>query len=445
MTAVIRRAFAALCLGLLAANGARACDVDAKLDADLKLQILYDCPAGTQGLVLHESRAARFVRAPVLADGTPLAGTGEEWRVPADRPARFGYRLDLAALANEANNIGTAMRVGGSLLTLLPSWLMEPRRAEGEVNLRIAVTTSPGQDFAAGLPFVDGRYTVRGGDVWAAGYTVFGKLARDRIALPYPPERGGKAVLEVVRLDGAFALPAPDILRWIEDSANQVAGYFGGFPARHAMLAVVPASGAKVRFGRVVAGGGPSILLQLGTDSTREALHDDWVLIHELSHVAGPFLADRGGWFMEGMATYVEPIIRARAGWRTPESVWREYRGGMARGGMYWGGASFMLMADLEIRRRSEGRRGLEDCLADVLWRHGNATLRWRTDQMIAACDAATGFPVMAELDARYRRGAAPFDLEKLWADLGVESDGTLRMDAPLARYRDAITRPRPG
>src|SRR5439155_9533496 len=83
---------------------------------------------------------------------------------------------------------------------------------------------------------------------------------------------------------------------------------------------------------------------------------------------------DTGAWLNEGLATYIEPIVRARAGWRSVASVWQEWlqnmpRGldamgktGLAhagRGGIYWGGALFMLQADIAIRQASGNRLGL--------------------------------------------------------------------------------------
>ena len=106
------------------------------------------------------------------------------------------------------------------------------------------------------------------------------------------------------------------------------------------------------------------------------------MLVHELIHTGMPFIRGRGTWFMEGAATYIEPIIRARAGWKTEEEVWKEWVDDMPQGARafasglanasgrenYWGGAIFMLMADLGIRRDTDGAKGLEDCLAGALW-----------------------------------------------------------------------------
>ncbi len=67
-----------------------------------------------------------------------------------------------------------------------------------------------------------------------------------------------------------------------------------------------------------------TVMVEVGTDVDRRLLFGDWVLTHELIHTGMPFVRRGGTWFMEGAATYVEPIIRARAGWKTEEEVWRE-------------------------------------------------------------------------------------------------------------------------
>jgi hypothetical protein len=346
-------------------------------------------------------------------------------------------------------------------LALLPFWLLQPTGPSAPATLRLKVETPPGLDFAAALAEADGRYLVPTADIWAAGYTVFGKLAHTPVELPYPADRGGRAVLDVVRLDGSFALPEREIVDWISRSAHGVADYYGGFPAQKALLTLIPVPGKIVRFGRVVAGSGASIILQLGTEAGPEALVEDWVLVHELSHVGGPFLPD-GRWFMEGMATYVEPIMRARAGLKSARWAWYELASGMNRGvpamtetglnrtgmpGIYWGGAAFMLAADLEIRKRTQGQKGLEDALRGVLWGRGNASMRWTLPQMIAACDAAVGQPVMTELAAKYGAQGAPFDLDGLWRELGVEmqrGELVIRDDAPAAKLRQAMLTGRP-
>ena len=455
-----------LLLLLLACRPALAatCDVDASFDRQFQLRLSYACDPGVRRFILHEPQAVPYAHDATLADGIAPARDDDYWvvpaKVPAARPIRFSYRVDLSELAGRVNNTSAAVRIGDSILSPVSNWLVEPIAEKAAVTIRLKVTPPGGYDFAAGLgPSDGGSSRIDGAAVWTAGYAAFGRLRRAPIELPYPSDRGGRAVLQVVHLDGRFELGDAAIDRWIASRARAVADYYGGFPAKDALLVAVPVPGDRVRFGRVLPGAGIAIMMQIGTQAKQAALDNDWVLVHELTHTGMPFLYDRGGWFMEGAATYIEPIIRARAGWRSPQSVWEEFHDGMPRGltamtegglasagigGMYWGGAIFMLLADLEIRRTSDGRRGLEDCLRTVLWQDGNASLRWTADKMIAACDAAIGHPVLAPLAERYRRRGNSFDLDALWRELGVEAaaDGVrLRDDAPAARWREAIIR----
>ena len=109
--------------------------------------------------------------------------------------------------------------------------------------------------------------------------------------------------------------------------------YWQGFTARQALLGLVPVTHRRgVGYGRSVPGGGVTVMVEVGTDVDRRRLFDDWVLTHELIHTGMPFIRRGGTWFMEGAATYVEPIIRARAGWKTEEEVWREWVDNMPQG-----------------------------------------------------------------------------------------------------------------
>ena len=179
-------------------------------------------------------------------------------------------------------------------------------------------------------------------------------------------------------------------------------------------------------------------MVEVGTDVDRRRLFNDWVLTHELIHTGMPFIRGRGTWFMEGAATYVEPIIRARAGWKTEEEVWREWVDNMPQGveafsrGLanasgrqnYWAGATFMLLADIAIRRASNGAKGLDDCLAGVLWSGLDGGQRASVADYAAACDRATGTTAMSTLVDRHFNKAEPVDLAALWKELGISLVG---------------------
>ena len=183
------------------------------------------------------------------------------------------------------------------------------------------------------------------------------------------------------------------------------------------------------------------------------------MITHELLHVTLPFLGRNHAWLEEGIATYVEPIARARAGLVSADRFWRDLVLGIPNGlpqvgdeGLeathtwgrtYWGGALFCLVADLRIRERTQNARSFDDVLRGVVATGADVETHWSVEELLDAGDRATNTHVLAEL---YREmGLAPgaVDLEALWARLGVRvRGGAVSFDerAPLAFVRRAIT-----
>jgi hypothetical protein len=201
--------------------------------------------------------------------------------------------------------------------------------------------------------------------------------------------------------------------------------------------------------------------MRIGEHATAEQLEYDWVMTHEMVHTAFPDQEPAHHWIEEGMATYVEPLARLWVGNYSESRVWGDLINGLPKGlprdgdrGLdhthtwgrtYWGGALFCLLADLEIRERTQGRRGLVDALRGILAAGGNDQVDWPIARAFAAGDKATGVPVLMELYGRMKDAPVSPDLDALWRGLGIEvRNGTLVLDdqAPRAAIRHAITAP---
>jgi hypothetical protein len=114
-------------------------------------------------------------------------------------------------------------------------------------------------------------------------------------------------------------------------------------------------------------------------------------------------------------------------------------------GRTYWGGALFWLLADVEIRQRTDNRRGLEHALRGIVAAGGTIASRWPIEKALAEGDRAVGLGVLVPLYARMGPAPMSMDLDDLWSRLGVvRGTGGVRFDdrAPLAAVRRAITRP---
>ena len=123
-------------------------------------------------------------------------------------------------------------------------------------------------------------------------------------------------------LPGDLPVSRPAIREWAENAARDVAGYYGRFPLPRALVMVVPGGRRAVGYGTTMGNGGASVLIWVGAQAREEDLRRDWVLTHELSHLTLPNVPRAQRWLEEGLATYVEPIARARRGRLSAEEVW---------------------------------------------------------------------------------------------------------------------------
>ena len=248
------------------------------------------------------------------------------------------------------------------------------------------------------------------------------------------------------------------IRAWVETAAKAVARFYGKFPAEEVTVTVLAGGHGLVDGGTTF--GGRAIRINVGREATRESLLEDWRMPHELLHVAFADLDEDYQYLEEGLSTYLEPIVRAQAGLLSDERVWRDMVDGFPNGmpgffdrgldhthswgNLYWGGARFWLLADLQIRQKSEGKKTLQDALKAIYEQGGNGTVHLELDRMLTLGDTATGTTVLRDLHAKMGMKKDPGDLEALWKQLGVEKHGekvTFRDDAPLAAIRQAITR----
>jgi hypothetical protein len=262
--------------------------------------------------------------------------------------------------------------------------------------------------------------------------------------------------------DEAFRGGPEPIVEWVTRSAQIVAHYYNRFPTSTLRVRVVDEDGAGVRSGKTFGYKGGFIRVQVGRQVTEDQLHNDWVLVHEMTHLALPDVGDEHAWLSEGLAVYVEGVARVQAGNRTQSDVWSEEIRSMPRGlpqpgdrGLdnthtwgrtYWGGAMFCLLADVEIHRDTQNRFGLQDAVRAIARTSGGLVVDWPIERVLKTGDAAVGVPVLEDLYAQMKNTPITPDLMGLWRKLGVEPDGSsvrLVDDAPLAQIRQSIMQSR--
>jgi predicted metalloprotease with PDZ domain len=434
---------------------------------ELSVEALVFAPAGE---TLGVESAGSFVSGVEVSAGgpfQPLAAGRDADGDPAFRlppcplqGCRVRYRFGLAEAARRVGDIGCAQETHGAFLTSPSAWLLHPAEAAPDQTFELRVATPAGTSFVAGLlpagagsfALPPASYAAEVADLPNPAWAAFGDFHLSRVEVD-------DEAIDVAVLPGAFQAGEPALADWVSSSARAVRAYYGRASIRRALVIVVPRRGRGLGFARTLGNGGATIVADVGERATVADFSASWELIHELLHVSFPKLPREQAWLEEGMATYVEPLVRARLRIIRPEQVFAHFLARMpfglpdrgdqgldhthTWGRTYWGGALFCLLADVSIRERTGNRRSLDDALRAVLAAGGNVSRRWDVDEVIAAGDAATGVPVLRELYAKMSAAPAPVDLDALWRRLGVAPRGdTVALDdaAELAAVRRGMT-----
>jgi hypothetical protein len=410
--------------------------------------------------------AMRFIR-DVRRGGGRAVDPGDSAWIASDWQAGecLTYRADIGAIAAQ-HKPDVGWRLGDDLVAAPQLWLLradveDVDGAEISVDLPAAWSISaPWREL-----WRDGRsirfHIAQTPADWSAAVAL-GKFKEERIALP-----GGQLRLAV--LYGIDDEQRVKLRAWLERVAHAVLTAYGRLPLADVQVLMIPVTarhGDAVVFGQSIRGQGNA--LQLLVDPTRPAAEFDkgWVAVHELSHLMHPYLGDRGSWLAEGLATYYQNVLRARAGMLTPAQAWDRLHGGFSDASaaryedtleqaaatmhnthayqrIYWSGAAYWMTVDRDLRRASGGKLSIDLALSRFRDCCLPAYADWRPEDFVARLDALLGVQTFSE---RYREFAAlrkfP-EWRKVYSDLGIRGgDGAhLKFDAaaPDAKVRDAI------
>ncbi len=259
------------------------------------------------------------------------------------------------------------------------------------------------------------------------------------------------------------------LLDWAEEAARALLTAADRFPLANARVRIMETDrresapgDSPVPWGQTLRRDGVGVLLYVRRDATLAQLRADWTAVHEFAHLLHPWLGRDGRWMAEGLASYYQNVLRARAGLMSADEAWRRLDAGFARGRratattgtplsaargrgatmrIYWAGAAYWLQADLALRARGSS-------LDAVLAAYARCCLTPQTEStplgFARALDRIDGHDLFERL---YREAAASTafpDLGGAYATLGLSGSGgafaVSQGDAP-ARLRAAIMR----
>jgi hypothetical protein len=357
-------------------------------------------------------------------------------------------------------------RIGRDLLTSIGDWFWRPVTMPADADIEVRFELPAGISVSA--PWInagDSARVFRVGPTpreWP-GVVAFGGFSPIEINVP-------GARLKLIMMDSPLPALRDSLRHWIERAALAVTTIYGVFPVANLQVIVAPTSrGSKpVPWAYVSRGGGSAVHLFVRPNRTESDFMRDWSLVHEMSHLFLPYLEWGDGWLAEGLPTYFQNVAMARGGLISPEEAWRRMYQGFESGKdvgrsytvieaaqrigergiyrrVYWGGAAYMLAADLRLREASNSTPVLADVLFDIHRCCLNGNDRWRADELVAKLDASSGTRVFSELvDEQLESRPFP-DYESIYEKLGIRMLGghPIFVDAPAARYRNAIMAPR--
>ena len=236
----------------------------------------------------------------------------------------------------------------------------------------------------------------------------------------------GGGTIDVTLPTGSLDVSQNDILDWVTRAANAVTTYYGRFPAKHLTLKISADDRNGVHHGVTYPEDGGVIVISLGRHTAKSDLETDWMLTHEMIHLAFPSMPRQQHWIEEGLSVYVEPVARVQAGQLAPEEMW------------------FETVRDMHQGEPQADDAGLQDALRAILNHGGVITEDWEIERALQMGDEATGTKVLVELYHEMRDKPDAIDLAEMWKQLGITVDGkTVKFDsgAPEAAIREAITR----
>lgn len=432
--------------------------IDAEL-AELRVMARFAAPPGR--ITARSRSAGRYLDdARDCESGDKIRRRGRQLVIDDDLRC-LEYRVDLRGAAR-AERWNRALDPG-NIVVSPARWLWRPPLAS---NDSINVTFNLPDGIQASVPWPVGdpakpSFRLNTSPRSGSGVAVFGRFDTARV-------RVADVDLRVDLLRGRSSRFDAGFVDWVAATANNIALAYGRFPNPDARVVLYPVASrgdSPVRFGQVVRDGGETVELLVDPDGPRDELYRSWMATHEFAHLMVPHLERDRRWISEGFAQYYQNLLLARAGQYDEQYAWKQLLGGFERGRdsvprlspnaatetgardsrmkIYWSGAALALLADVELRRRSNNRESLDTALGAFQQCCLPSSRTWSGLEFFTRLDEFVGEPLFVELYRRVGETAGFPDVDTALSQLGVYSDGDAIVfddDAPLAEIRAALT-----
>jgi len=260
-----------------------------------------------------------------------------------------------------------------------------------------------------------------------------------------------------------------NLLAWVEFIASALTQVYGHWPLREWRITVTPATSAgasdPIPWAEVFREQPTRVEFFTAPRATPDQLRQAWTGYHELAHLLIPYRGWGDAWFTEGLASYYQNIMQARAGVISEQQMWQKLYDGFQRGlqdpgsasmslaqasdrmrqegrfmRVYWSGAWYFLAADTRLRLQSGGQRNLDMALAELNGCCGDQSLS--VPEIVARLDQLNRVVLFSILYDELIVSTRVPPFESIFASLGIDVvDGEVRLqqDGPGARLRRQI------
>jgi len=238
---------------------------------------------------------------------------------------------------------------------------------------------------------------------------------------------------------------------WLETALGAVRTVSPDYPVDRLIVRLNAAdtSGRAVAFGRVRRSAVPALEFYVDPRARLDALNADWRSYHEAAHLLIPFPGNRDIWFTEGLASYYQYLLQARAGVISEEQAWTELARGFQRGfddpagadrtlrslspqmwrlsafrRVYWTGAAFFLNVDVRLRTETNGRLSLDSTLAAFHRCCMDRRSDWEAATLIRQLGALSVPAIWRQEYQRVIDAPAEPAIDRAFAQLGIDFDG---------------------
>jgi len=180
--------------------------------------------------------------------------------------------------------------------------------------------------------------------------------------------------------------------QWISTSMQAVVNAYGEFPIDRVQVNIDYDRYARepVPWATVIRDGIQGVHFYVNPSYPLKSFVNDWTAYHEFSHLLIPYPGRASMWFSEGLASYYQNILQARAGTISAQVAMQKLYDGFVRGTkdkntgglslrklsvemkqrrsfmrVYWAGAAYFLNVDVALRQAGLPMQSLDDVLKE--------------------------------------------------------------------------------